>query len=160
MSQSSASCALRLALRLSFHDTGGLHHYVIRAGRAQGVQWTGEHVPNLIHDRNFGRVEILVKIMIKEFGGVAGFVAAWGDHCRRSMESGGFAALRCFKSVLRLIEFCDANRPSASALDDEQLADELLSVTLRTIQDRPELAVEILQQAGWRVSPPEPTLDD
>ena len=58
---------------------------------------------------------------------------------------------------MRLIEYHDANRRrNTRTMSDQSLQDELMSITMQTIQQRPELAIEAAQRLGWRICLPEP----
>lgn len=58
-------------------------------------------------ERSHKRVAAICDAMLAEFGGIAGFVEAWRDYYRRSLEQGGLGAIRSFQAYLRLVRFCE-----------------------------------------------------
>ena len=99
------------------------------------------------------RLELLASVMFHHFGGMQGFVAAWANYHKRAMEEGGFAAFRCFESVIRLLQYCEENRPDPSEMTDEELQRSMMEHIKRLIQQHPELAVAAANEIGWRVTP-------
>lgn len=101
------------------------------------------------------RLEILAGVMFRQFGGMQGFVAAWGDYYQHAMEQGGFAAYRCFATVIRLLKYCEETRPDPDELSDEELEHELSESVERWVSEHPEVAVAAADQIGWTVIPPD-----
>lgn len=101
------------------------------------------------------RLELLCRQMIESFGGTQGFVAAWICYHERAMKEGGIAAMRCFQSVIRLVQYCEANRPQPIAMTDEELEQAMLEQVTSVIREQPELAVAAANEIGrsHRVQP-------
>jgi hypothetical protein len=99
------------------------------------------------------QLELISAVMIEQFGGMQGFVAAWGEYYRHAMEQGGLAAIRCFESVIRLIRYFDEKRPDPGDLTDEALEQAMMEQAMRLIQQRPEIAVAAAVEIGWTVIP-------
>lgn len=108
----------------------------------------------LTRERANHRLELLVGIMLHQFGGLQGFGTAWIAHYQRAMESGGFAALRCFQTVIRLLQYCDEKRRQPCELSDDELHAALLEQTKRLIEQQPEIALEAAGALGWALTPP------
>lgn len=106
------------------------------------------------NEQDYDRLELLSRVMLDEFGGVQGFVNAWSDYYQRAMERGGFGALRCIESVLRLMQYCEEKVPDACQLSDAELQEAMIEQTKAIIQDQPELAVAAAAELGWTVIPP------
>ena len=107
----------------------------------------------LKHAPDANRMLLLCRQMFQRYGGVEGFAKAWAQQSRRAMQSrpGSATALNFFAGVANLVKHAKDARPPVKELDDKNLGDELTVAVQRLVQDRPELAVEALQQAGWHV---------
>ena len=86
-------------------------------------------------------------------GGVEGFSRSWAQQAGRARLGSKQALVDFFVAVANLLKFAKDARPPVKELDDKNLEQELVVYVTRLIQDRPELAVEALQQAGWQVVP-------
>ena len=75
-----------------------------------------------------------------------GFVDAWYDYFQRARQQGGFAALRCFETVIRLLQYCEARRPAPSEMTDDEIERELMAITQRMIQQHPEFGLAVKNQ--------------
>ena len=113
-----------------------------------------KYLTQLKNERSNARVELLLGVMIEQFGGTQGFLAAWSDYHHRAMHQGGFAAFRCFQSVARLMQFCEQNHADPGELSDEELEQTIMDHTKHLIQQNPVLAVAAADQIGWTVIPP------
>ena len=91
--------------------------------------------------------------MVDRFGGLNELSLEWKQQI--ISRPGTAASLRSFLAITRMIKACsNLPRPGVAQLSDDDLAGELAVTVMRLVQDRPELAVEALQQAGWQVCPP------
>jgi hypothetical protein len=61
------------------------------------------------------RLELLLKLMVAEFGGMEGFATAWYAYTMQVMGKGGYAGARCFIAIERLFELV-AEREERQAL--------------------------------------------
>ena len=59
--------------------------------------------------------------MVERFGGLKGIAEAWGRSLDLDLIRGGYAAFRHLEAVLRLIQYCEQNRPDYGAMADEEL---------------------------------------
>jgi hypothetical protein len=59
--------------------------------------------------------------MVRGFGGINGFQEAWASVLDRDLQKGGFAALRHIEAVIRLVQYCEANKTNYRQMTDEQL---------------------------------------
>jgi hypothetical protein len=59
--------------------------------------------------------------MVAGYGGTEGFVKAWLGCLHGDLAKGGFAALRHLEAVIRLVQYCEANKPNYRQMTDEQL---------------------------------------
>jgi hypothetical protein len=103
------------------------------------------------------RVALVSNLMIQSFGGVQGLVDTWTEQINRvlSEKPGSKKALDFFLAIMRMIEFCDANRPDVSELSDEDLQREAEIQLRQLIQSHPEIAVHAAAEIGWTVIPPD-----
>jgi len=67
------------------------------------------------------RVKTLCAAMVGGYGGAEGFANAWLSCLHGDLDRGGLAALRHLEATLRLIQFCEQNRPDYSRMTDEEL---------------------------------------
>ena len=67
------------------------------------------------------RVKALCAAMLGGYGGAEGFANAWLSCLHGDLDRGGLAALRHLEATLRLIQFCEQNRPDYSRMSDEDL---------------------------------------
>jgi len=75
----------------------------------------------LANERDNRRVELLCAAMCRDFGGTAGFVAAWSGYWQRAKLQCGPATVRCMMAFMRLVQYCDEHRPDPSMLTDDEL---------------------------------------
>jgi hypothetical protein len=111
-------------------------------------------------ERDNRRLEWLVGVLVREFGGMPGLVASWSAYHRRAMRAGGLAAVRCFQAIFRLLEYCESAQPDPGAMSDEEADRALLAHVEALIQQHPELALAAASELGWTVVPgddPTPT---
>lgn len=55
--------------------------------------------------------------MLKQFGGLEGFLQEMIEYQRRSLKKGGFGAYRCIESILRLLRYHDMYVSKLSSSD-------------------------------------------
>jgi hypothetical protein len=67
------------------------------------------------------QVALVCDSMIRAFGGLEHFAAAWKDRLDADLAKGGLAAMRHLEAVLRLVHHCEENRPDCSQMSDEEL---------------------------------------
>jgi len=67
------------------------------------------------------RLKMLCAAMVAGYGGTEGFVKAWLGCLHGDLAKGGFAALRHLEAVIRLVQYCEANKPNYRQMTDEQL---------------------------------------
>lgn len=67
------------------------------------------------------RVKAVCAAMVGGYGGTEGFVASWLACLHRDLEKGGLTALRHLEATIRLIHFCEQDRPDYSRMTDEEL---------------------------------------
>jgi hypothetical protein len=68
-----------------------------------------------------GQVRALCSEIVRRLGGVSAFMDAWTTVLHRDLRSGGYAAFRHFDAIVRLVQYCERNRPDYSRFTDEQL---------------------------------------
>ena len=107
----------------------------------------------LKNERSNDRLELILGVMITKFGGMQGFITAWDKYCSLAMEQSGFAAFRCFSTVIRLAQYCEEHRSDPSEMTDEELERAMMEHTEHLIQQHPELAVAAARRLGWQVEP-------
>lgn len=129
-------------------------HARLRRGQRDAV--IASFVTQLKSAKSNDRVAFLCGAMIQHFRGLEGFLQAWRSQLDRACQQqpGSKKVLDFFRSVVRLIEYCDATRPSVSQLPDEDLHQELAAETRRQVEAHPQLAIEAAAQLGWTVVPP------
>ena len=59
--------------------------------------------------------------LLRCFGGLEGFTAAWKGLLDADLARGAFAALRHLEAVLRLVRHCEEDRPDYSQMSDAEL---------------------------------------
>lgn len=74
------------------------------------------------------RVKAVCAEMVKGYGGAEPFVKAWTACLHRDLQRGGLAALRHLEATLRLIQYCEENRPDYSQLTEAELETMLASL--------------------------------
>jgi hypothetical protein len=67
------------------------------------------------------QVRALCAAMVGGYGGPEGFAAAWLRCLQQDLERGGLAALRHLEATLRLVQYCEQDRPDYGQLTDEEL---------------------------------------
>jgi hypothetical protein len=67
------------------------------------------------------RVKALCAAMVRGYGGAQGFVDAWLTCLRRDLGRGGLPALRHLEATVRLIQYCETERPDYSRMTDQEL---------------------------------------
>jgi len=96
--------------------------------------------------------------MAQQFGGVQGLAGAIERHFVWALKRGGFQAVRCLQSYLRLVEHCDdmqaATRTRPELLSDEDLDREHMRTLTEWVQQYPEVAIAAAREIGWTVIPP------
>lgn len=88
-----------------------------RAGR----QAVNRELARLKQAKSARQVALVCETMIYGFGGPDGFVRAWMSCLDRDVARGGYAAIRHFEAVFRLIRHCETERPDYSRMSDEEL---------------------------------------
>jgi hypothetical protein len=67
------------------------------------------------------RVRALCAAMVHGYGGNEGFISAWLNCLRCDLDRGGLAAQRHFDATIRLIRYCEEDRPDYRSMSDEEL---------------------------------------
>lgn len=67
------------------------------------------------------RLKALCSAMVQGYGGAERFCAAWRTCLSRDLERGGLAALRHLEATVRLIHYCESDRPDYSSMSDDEL---------------------------------------
>jgi len=101
------------------------------------------------------QVELLCGAMIQRFGGVEELFAAWVQQfeAARVAQPGSKKVLDFYQAILRMIEYCDANRPNLAEVSDHDLEDEIIEGCKQLIRQHPEVAIDAAEQIGWTVIP-------
>jgi hypothetical protein len=69
------------------------------------------------------RLKALCAAMVGGYGGTEKFFEAWLDCLGRDLNRGGLAALRHLEAVVRLLQYCENDRPDYSQMDEKELID-------------------------------------
>jgi hypothetical protein len=96
----------------------------------------GQRLSQMRREASASRVAALCEEMLRDCGGVAGFIRQW-QHCLElDLTHGGYRAFRHFDSVVRLVQFCEDRKPNTHYRDmtDEQLEETaaIFGVTLQS----------------------------
>jgi hypothetical protein len=103
-----------------------------RAKRARETRKEANHqLAQLKRAKSDLQVVAVCDAMVRGFGGINGFQRAWAGVLDRDLQKGGFAALRHIEAVIRLVQYCEANKPNYKQMTDEQLLD--LAASLQQI---------------------------
>ena len=86
-----------------------------------------KHLTRLRSARAASRVTGICEEMVRGFGGTEGFTREWKNCLHQDLNRGGFAALRHFEAVVRLIQHGEETRPDYSQMTDDALEAELLA---------------------------------
>jgi len=93
-----------------------------RAKRARETRKEANHqLARLKRARSDLQVVAVCDAMVRGFGGINGFQEAWASVLDRDLQKGGFAALRHIEAVIRLVQYCEANKTNYRQMTDEQL---------------------------------------
>jgi hypothetical protein len=117
----------------------------------RGHRRMAKFLTQLNNEKSNDRLRLLSSVMFQQFGGMEGFVSAWADYQHQAMEQGGFAAFRCFQTVVRLLQYCEETRPDPVGMTDEELERSVMEHTKQLIQQHPELAVAAASEVGWTI---------
>lgn len=116
--------------------------------RRQSVNQIAARLQNADSQRE---VEFILRAAFQQFGGPAGFVAAWKRHLDES-PAGSRSALLAFAMIARLLEYIHATAPSVSTMTDDELASEVQGEVERLVFGHPEVLVSKLRTHGWEVT--------
>lgn len=67
------------------------------------------------------RVKALCAELVRGYGGAEGFAKAWIACLRRDLDRGGLAAIRHLEATIRLMQYCEEDRPDYSRMTDDEL---------------------------------------
>lgn len=87
-----------------------------------------QHLGRLRDAASANRVKALCAEMVLSYGGTEGFANAWRSCLQRDLERGGFAALRHLEATIRLVQYCEQNRPDYSQMTEEELLDAISAI--------------------------------
>ena len=93
----------------------------IRAGLAK--RRIAKDLSRLRQAASVNRVKAVCAEMVRGYGGVEGFAEAWVGCLHGDLQRGGFAALRHLEATIRLVQFCEQERPDYSQFTEEELLD-------------------------------------
>jgi hypothetical protein len=89
----------------------------------------GQRLSQIRRESSTTRVAALCEEMLRECGGVAGFLRQW-QHCLElDLTHGGYRAFRHFDSIFRLVQFCDRTPPDYSRMSDSELEEAIENIT-------------------------------
>ncbi len=123
-----------------------------RQARAKNGRMT-KSLTKLSEERNNKRLEKLARAVFDEFGGLAGFVAAFAAYRAKAMKRGGLAALRSFEFVLRMQQYLAERQSEPDDLTEEEIVESTTDALVRLVRSHPELAVAAAMKLGWVVEP-------
>jgi hypothetical protein len=122
----------------------------------------------LSRTRSWNEVEMVIKIMLREFGGMMGFKHAFAKHYAWAYQNGRYPLIRCLQACLRVTSHYEEMQikeqrvaeaqpgySSIQYLSDEDLERAFKKGVLEEIEQKPELAIEAARKLGWTVIPPE-----
>ncbi len=69
------------------------------------------------------RVKALCAAMVGGYGGSEGFVNAWLGCLSRDLKRGGLAALRHLEAVVRLLQYCEKDKPDYGKMGEQALVE-------------------------------------
>jgi hypothetical protein len=127
----------------------------------------------LSRTRSWNEVEMVIKIMLREFGGMVGFKHAFAKHYAWAYQNGRYPLIRCLQACLRVTSHYEdmqikeqrlaEAQPGYSSIQywtDEELECSYQKSLVETIEQKPELAIEAARKLGWTVIPPEVQLPE
>ncbi len=111
---------------------------------------------DLKNAKNHKQVVLLCNAVIKRFGGMGAFASAWLKQAETACgeKPGSKKACDFFQAGLRLMEYCEAQRPNMGQMSDEELRTRAMYEIQRFIEQQPEVAIAAANRLGWTVIPP------
>ena len=80
------------------------------------------------HEASGKRVAALCEEMLRECGGIEGFLRRWHSCLCLDLRHGGYRAFRHFDAVMRLMQVCDRTPPDYGRMSDKELADAIANI--------------------------------